>query len=748
MGDNARPVASLIGRQLGQYAVKSLIGRGATGTVYLAEDQALHRPVALKVLLGSLARSQAQAEALQQEAQAAAPLRHPNLVRIYAAGVEQGIPYIAMEYVRGEPLDLFLRRQGRLAWQQSLHLGRQIADALAEAHRHGIVHCDVKPANILLDVAGRARLTDFGIATVRNQEGTPQAPTRVIGTLPYMAPEQCRGDGDLLPATDLYGLGASLYQMIAGQPPFVRQSAEAVLNCIYYETPLRLNQLNPEIPDDVARLVAHLLEKNPEDRPESARETSRRVAQLLQQNGGRSAFPEAIDAFLRDQLEPRGNHYLAPSAGTVTPRPDLGARTTGTDLEDPRGLGEWTKAAVAALALLALCGTGYWYLLRPRTMQHLAPPAPALQFRELSPEMKTAQWPLPHLQAIAIRWLPDSSAVLAAFRGMPGTLASGSGALVRIRPEAERAVVLAAAAGPALNEAYWNGTRPLVEQFAVSPGLPEAVLLPAFRPGPTPAVALQVQRVDATFGFMPEAAQVAADEAAPALLTPWTRGHGGASTLTPDGETILTVLEESGEHYIAAMSRMAPGGPRRISPAGAPIVAGSLVCGPRGDRMFFVRRRNAADLQLCTVALPDGGPESMLFAGDLDPVLALSPDGRQVAIGVREGGFTTVNLVSVESSGPPQVLGSGHVSPGGWHPSSRWLAIIEQNRRGSTIVVHAAGDGSLKQAELPVPLTTITDVAIAPDGRQIAVSGSTDAGPAVVFFSLSEGALLPGRVPA
>jgi eukaryotic-like serine/threonine-protein kinase len=218
--------ASLIGQTFAGYDVQALLGRGAMSCVYQAHDVRLDRPVALKVLLGSLARNPVNVRLFHREAQAAAPLRHNNIVRVYSAGVENHTPYIAMEYVPGESLARFLRRKGKQKWETALYVGGQVAAALACAHENGITHRDVKPANILLDQRGRVRLTDFGIARAQQSEDDVNA--GVLGTPHYMAPEVCAGK-EASASADLYALGVTLYEMIAGELPFVADSPAALV---------------------------------------------------------------------------------------------------------------------------------------------------------------------------------------------------------------------------------------------------------------------------------------------------------------------------------------------------------------------------------------------------------------------------------------------------------------------------------------------------------------------------------------
>ena len=302
MSNTPVPQASILGTTFGDYEVLTLIGRGAAGTVYLARDIKLQRLVALKVLLGSVARNPAAVKTFHREAQAAAPLRHPGIVRIYAAGYLNGIPYIAMEYVEGEPLDRFIRRNGIMKWQQALFIAGQVAQALGCAHAAGVVHRDVKPANMLLDAQGNVRLTDFGIANIQRGPSKAVDDLGFIGTPHYMAPEQC-DRAEVTHKADLYALGVVIYQMIAGVLPFEAENAMALVKKITNDEAPRLNRVFTDIPDDVARLVAHLLEKSPDARPESAAQVFETIQRLQQQQGGRSAIPDALSAFIREQAE-------------------------------------------------------------------------------------------------------------------------------------------------------------------------------------------------------------------------------------------------------------------------------------------------------------------------------------------------------------------------------------------------------------------------------------------------------------
>ncbi|MBX7256572.1 MAG: protein kinase [Candidatus Hydrogenedentes bacterium] len=387
------------------------------GAVYLARDTALNRAVALKVLLGSLARNPAMVRSFHREAQAAAPLRHPNIVRVYAAGIQAGTPFIAMEYVAGETLERFLRRKGQVTWQTALYIGGQVAEALGCAHRAGIIHRDVKPANILLDRSGRVRLTDFGIANAATHETQG-----VVGTPQYMSPEQLRGI-KLTCATDLFSLGVVMYQMMAGKPPFQADTPVALINRITTEEPARLNRLRADVPDDVARLVALLLEKSPENRPASAEAVVASIERLQQENGGRSVIPDALSAYVKEQTNAPALRLLTPLPQTAPGKPK--ARPSGTK----RVMQAMAVVAVGVTVLTALV-----FGLMPAAQQpHEAPVLDAFVFEGESPLV--GGLPASSYRFADVNWMPDKLAVEIRADGRADTLAYGVSGVLAVDPQ-------------------------------------------------------------------------------------------------------------------------------------------------------------------------------------------------------------------------------------------------------------------------------------------------------------------------
>ena len=270
----------MLGRQLGHFRIEGPLGAGGMGEVYRARDERLQREVAIKVLPDAVARDPERLARFEREALALAQLSHPNILAIHEFGREGEVAYVVTELLHGETLREKTARE-RLPWRKAVEIAAGVADGLASAHSHGIVHRDLKPENLFLTSDGHPCILDFGIARfdlVPDSEAETLAapafatrPGMVVGTIGYFSPEQARGEpGDA--RSDIFALGGVLFEMLTGRRAFARDSVAETLRAILSEPAPDISDLGLGIPPDVSRIVARCLEKDPEDRVQSARD--------------------------------------------------------------------------------------------------------------------------------------------------------------------------------------------------------------------------------------------------------------------------------------------------------------------------------------------------------------------------------------------------------------------------------------------------------------------------------------------
>ncbi|MCI0704487.1 MAG: protein kinase [Planctomycetia bacterium] len=256
----------------GRYRVLKELGRGGMGAVYLGYDASLERKVALKVMLPDHAANPDARERFLREARSAAKIKSDHVVTIFDVGEEYGIPFIAMEYLLGYPLDKYLKEKGELPLPHILRIGRETALGLAAAHELGLVHRDIKPGNLWLEAPkGRVKLLDFGLARPMKDDIHLTGTGAVLGTPAYMSPEQGRGL-KVDHRCDLFSLGVMLYRLSTGKLPFTGDSMMAVLTSLAVDTPTPVRQLKPDVPEALEAVINRLLEKNPADRFQTAKE--------------------------------------------------------------------------------------------------------------------------------------------------------------------------------------------------------------------------------------------------------------------------------------------------------------------------------------------------------------------------------------------------------------------------------------------------------------------------------------------
>ncbi|WP_344617744.1 protein kinase domain-containing protein [Dactylosporangium salmoneum] len=344
-----------------RYELRSVIGRGGMADVWLAVDGRLGRPVAVKMLHNDGGADPSLPERFEREAHTAAQLSHPSIVAVYDFGVDDGTPYLVMELVQGHSLADELAA-GPLDPRRAVHIAEQVCDALAAAHDAGVVHRDVKPANILISDEGGVKVCDFGIARITDRAQTALTATAtVIGTSSYMAPEQVLGE-PVDARTDLYALGCVLYAMLAGRPPFLADSPVQTAWQQVHQAAVPVTVLRPGLPPRLAGLVGALLAKRAADRPASAAQVRAALA---------GAASGATTAVLGGEAPIRGRAAVRPPTRSL---PELAEPPAPATRRRGRSVGIALAALGAAAVAVAVLALG---TLPGRSGHPAAAPTPA-----------------------------------------------------------------------------------------------------------------------------------------------------------------------------------------------------------------------------------------------------------------------------------------------------------------------------------------------------------------------------------
>src|SRR5437867_315114 len=359
-------LAALRRATLGQYEILLEVGRGGMATVYLAHDLALDRKVAIKVLAPALLlMGEGMVERFKREARTAAALSHPHIIPIYAVKESDQVLYFVMKHVQGRSLDHVIRDVGPLTIAMVQAIVAQVSDALGYAHRHGVIHRDIKSANIMLDEEGWAVVTDFGIAKVSQAQGLTMTGV-TVGTPTYMSPEQCATE-EVTGASDQYSLGVVAYEMLTGKLPFQDDSIMSVMYAHFNRPPRPVTDLRPDCPANLAAAVMRMLQKDPARRWPTMDDV---VAVC-----GRPSLRH--DDPIRQDMSTLARGTAQP-AGPKTPTSPIVMSRVRTHTPPTRRTRRWlwpgVGGAIAVIAL-GLWWTSPWRLLSRRTT---APPAALL----------------------------------------------------------------------------------------------------------------------------------------------------------------------------------------------------------------------------------------------------------------------------------------------------------------------------------------------------------------------------------
>jgi serine/threonine protein kinase len=377
---NTEELELLRATTLGEYEILGELGRGGMATVYAAHDIALDRRVAIKVISPSLGASPPLVERFRREARTAASLSHPNIIPIYSVRHADRLLYFVMKHVDGRPLDSILRETGALPVPTVQAILGQVAGAVGYAHRHGVVHRDIKPGNIILDDEGWCVVTDFGIAKVAESEGLTTS-GMMVGTPAYMSPEQCLSN-DISGATDQYALGVVAYEMLTGRLPFPGTSMMSVMYAHVHVPVPAIEELRAECPPELAGAVMRMLAKEPADRWPSIEEA---VAAL-------GHVTASQDEPTRNQLitlattgsQPLTVRYATPRSPMPFSRSSFGMSEAKTlqigALKSRKGV----MTTVAAVGLLVAAAVYFAPWRRPALKRRRMPPSAPRRHRRLT----------------------------------------------------------------------------------------------------------------------------------------------------------------------------------------------------------------------------------------------------------------------------------------------------------------------------------------------------------------------------
>ena len=364
----------LVGKDLGPYRVDKELGSGAMGTVYRAKHKDNGERVAVKLMSPALGTSEQARLRFIRELDILKQLNHPNIVRYKGSGRFHGSPFFIMEYVEGDSLDHVMARRDRVTWEEIVEFGMQLCEALQHSHDKGIIHRDMKPSNVMVLRDGTVKLTDFGIAKDTDVTALTAA-NSTVGTAAYMSPEQCRGARDITFKSDLYSLGVMLYELLTGRKPFTADTAmEMFLK--HANAPFAPpSQWVPECPTWLNTIICQLMEKKPEQRPQSAATVAEALKQVKEKMATQQSA--ALDAVKKRRIDRTSTDIALDESDRDAARAMLGKKKRKKKAQPFYTRGWFTIAALAAIAVTVII-VGYFVFLRAATAETLFAEAQAL----------------------------------------------------------------------------------------------------------------------------------------------------------------------------------------------------------------------------------------------------------------------------------------------------------------------------------------------------------------------------------
>ena len=642
----------------GGHEILETTGTGGMGIVYRAHDIALDRVVALKILRDDLRTHANVVARFQREAEACAKLDHPHIVHIYSVGKIGEIPYIAMEFIEGTALSKLLQRHGPMNWRKALEIGGQMADALACAHDAQIIHRDMKPGNILIDSDWNAYITDFGIAKVLTATTQLTMDGARLGTPQYMCPERCQNK-KITPASDIYSLGALLFQCISGRLPFEARNSVDLIRKISSGTPHRLNEFVSDIPEPVERLIAYMIEKNPKNRPADAR-----------------VLYGAIDRVLKGK--PLDEHADELASSIASYRKSVSIETPNAETQREPLLERIKKRWFAAsrVVRLALAFLAILSILIPLSLfvynTFIASPflqpdyglefgvdrwqaAPPLAvFFDETPDVQLSNLAFPDFHIAQILWAGGTSGAIIQMNGTPGSVREDQRAVVTLNPSRHAAVMSLSPFSLRQGRGF-----SLLEGSASNAG--ESVYF-------------------FTDGFKTMAAYPA-NGAVPRAILPYSVS---ALAAHPRGDRIaVSHLSDTtpGQWILAEALLSRPAEMDVLVQTETPMT--QIAYSADGERMAYVRQYSRDDRELWLAPEKNASRDgSLLLRGNI--VLGarpFHPNGETLVLTRTDaGGDTSLQLIDVNSGDLVADLGPAERSL--WYPAQNYLLVSAEDRAG------------------------------------------------------------------
>lgn len=390
----------LVGKQLGPFKVEKELGSGAMGSVFGGVDPK-GRKVAIKIIAPGLVKNETAIERFLRESKVLKRLSHPNIARYVGSGRYHGTPFYIMEFIQGESLDHILERRIKISWEEVVQIGTQLCAALQVAHDAGIIHRDLKPSNLMILPDGSIKLTDFGIAKDTDASGLT-ATHSTLGTAAYMSPEQCRGAKDITFKSDLYSMGVMFYELVTGHKPFTADNPMDVFLMHVKGKCARPSTFTLDLPIWMDNLICNLMEKNPDDRPQSAA----KVAEML--NDIAKKVAEQTSAGVDRASKRRADRTVTDTALDETDK-DIARTLLGKKKKKARALPVYARNWFTGVALgvigLAAIALVYGLFIKAPSGESLHRQAAALMKSDDPERHKEARDPIDNY----LRYYPDGA---------------------------------------------------------------------------------------------------------------------------------------------------------------------------------------------------------------------------------------------------------------------------------------------------------------------------------------------------